>query len=97
MTAGTWVWEYRDARGLLQRGNMERFIDYGGTDVTYFFRRRHTGELDVVSGSRLREARRVFETDNIQPQDCCHDWISRVGPHDEDMTQCRHCGARAEE
>ena len=51
-------WEYRDATGTLRRGRFEGSSDRGGTDVTYFMR-RSTGELDLLSGQRLREARTV--------------------------------------
>ncbi|MHC2284412.1 hypothetical protein [Bradyrhizobium barranii] len=53
-------WEYQDAAGLPHVGYLERFSDHGGTDVTYWFRDRVTGELSLVSGSRLKAARRIW-------------------------------------
>jgi hypothetical protein len=51
------VWEYEDARGVTHRGYLERYNDFGGTDITYWFRDHATGALDGVSGDRLRRAR----------------------------------------
>jgi hypothetical protein len=50
------LWEYVDSAGVKRRGTVEKTSDKGGSDVTYFFR-RSTGELDVLSGSRLRQAK----------------------------------------
>lgn len=54
------LWEYEDARGMTQRGHFVHFTDHGGTDVTYFFRRCADGALDLVSGARLKAARRIW-------------------------------------
>ena len=56
------IWTYTDNTGVARRGVVERTIDRGGTDVTYYFRRlpdpdadtpngRTVGTLDVLSGS----------------------------------------------
>jgi hypothetical protein len=50
-------WAYQDAAGVDHIGYMERFNDYGGTDVTYWFRDRETGELSLCSGARLKAAK----------------------------------------
>lgn len=60
MHNGKPVWKYRDARGVEQTGTMERFSDFGGTDVTYWFRRISDNTLDLVSGQRLKEAERIW-------------------------------------
>jgi hypothetical protein len=49
-------WQYQDARGVTVEGVYEGHRDFGGTDVVYFMR-RDDGVLDVLSGSRLRDAR----------------------------------------
>lgn len=54
-------WEYEDAAGVPHVGYMQTFTDRGGTDVTYWFRDAVTGELSLVSGSRLKAARRIWE------------------------------------
>ena len=51
-------WSYKDARGVQVEGFMDGFSDRGGTDVTYFFI-RDNGKLDVVSGSRLKDAKNI--------------------------------------
>ena len=48
-------WRYEDARGVEQEGEFEQSFDYGGTDVTYKFR-RDDGGIDLVSGPRLKRA-----------------------------------------
>jgi hypothetical protein len=53
-------WEYETSAGVTVRGRVEKTSDRGGTDVTYFMRRT-TGELDVLSGSRLKAARIIRE------------------------------------
>jgi hypothetical protein len=50
------LWQYETVHGLAVRGHVEKTSDHGGTDVTYFMR-RETGEIDVLSGSRLKAAR----------------------------------------
>ncbi len=52
------IWTYKDGRGVQCEGAFESFHDHGGTDVTYFFIQKN-GKLDVVSGSRLKEAKHV--------------------------------------
>ena len=55
-------WEYYDSRNLKHYGTLEEVSDNGhGTDVSYFFKDESSGELSVVSGSRLKKARRVWE------------------------------------
>ena len=56
-------WEYPDGRGVMQTGTFIKFADHGGTDVTYFFKRDNTGEIDVVSGSRLAKSKRIWDND----------------------------------
>lgn len=51
-------WAYEDGRGAQREGAFQNFYDHGGTDVTYKFR-RDSGEIDMVSGSRLKKAKRV--------------------------------------
>ena len=64
------VWEYQDAVGVTRRGVMRGFSDRGGSDVRYRFHRldesgvpiRHDNggrTVDIVSGSKLKAARRV--------------------------------------
>jgi hypothetical protein len=50
-------WEYQDAIGRTHQGYMEKYTDFSGTDITYWFRDATTGELDLVSGSRLKAAK----------------------------------------
>lgn len=52
------TWEYETAIGIPVRGTLEKTSEGQGTDVTYFFR-RETGELDVISGSRLKKIKRI--------------------------------------
>jgi hypothetical protein len=51
------LWRYKDARGVEHEGRVERTVDKGGTDVTYYFRDKDTNELSLVSGSRLKDAK----------------------------------------
>lgn len=53
-------WSYVDARGVKKTGTLEKTSEGQGTDVTYFFR-GDDGKLDVVSGSRLKKAKRLNE------------------------------------
>ena len=46
-------WEYVDARGTMKDSS-----DKGGTDITYFMI-RDTGELDIVSGSRIKKMKGI--------------------------------------
>jgi hypothetical protein len=55
---GTW-WRYKDATGVEREGIFVHFTDFGGTDVTYYFRRADN-TLDLVSGSRLKAATRIW-------------------------------------
>jgi hypothetical protein len=61
-------WEYEDAAGVPHVGYMQTFTDRGGTDVTYWFRDHVTGELSLVSGSRLKAARRIWDHDDREAQ-----------------------------
>ena len=47
-------WHYLDNRGVPQEGTVEKTVDHGGSDVTYFFR-RDSGELDCLSGLRVKD------------------------------------------
>jgi hypothetical protein len=64
------VWEYKTAAGVLVRGIWLGYSDRGGTDITYRFHRLDQNnkpithdnggiELDLVSGSRLLQAKRI--------------------------------------
>lgn len=53
------IWHYPDSRGVWQTGQYEGHKDFGGTDVPYFFR-SDAGAFTVCSGSRLRQAHRVW-------------------------------------
>jgi hypothetical protein len=55
-------WEYIDNRGKKQTGDFVKFLDHGGTDVTYFFKNSKTGKVDVISGSRLKKAKPIKES-----------------------------------
>lgn len=57
-------WKYHDARGVEHTGYMEKYIDRGGTDHTAYMRHHETGELSLVSGSRLKNMKRTNE-DNV--------------------------------
>lgn len=50
------IWEYETSAGKIVRGHIEKVSDKGGTDVTYFMR-RESGELDVLSGARLKKSK----------------------------------------
>jgi len=52
-------WRYEDARGVPTEGEFQKSFDYGGTDVTYMFK-RDDGRIDMVSGSRLKKAQRIW-------------------------------------
>lgn len=54
-------WKYQDGRGVWQTGTFLRYSDFGGTDVIYHFKRDKTGEIDLVSGVKLKKARRIWE------------------------------------
>lgn len=64
------VWEYTCAQGVRRKGVMRGFSDRGGNDVSYRFHRLDDAGrpirydnggilLDVVSGPRLKAARRI--------------------------------------
>jgi len=52
-------WEYETAIGVPVRGTLDSVAEYQGGDVTYFFVREKTGQMDLVSGSQLKKARRI--------------------------------------
>ena len=54
-----WAWQYKDRAVVTRVGDLLKVSDLGGTDVTYFFTRLSDGVVDLVSGSRLRDARRI--------------------------------------
>ena len=51
-------WEYEDARGVKQKGKMEKYIERQGSDHTAFMKRQD-GTLDLVSGSRLKQMKKI--------------------------------------
>lgn len=51
-------WTYQDAAGRTHKGHVKDVFDRGGTDVTYAFVDKDTGEYSMVSGSRLKAAKR---------------------------------------
>lgn len=53
-------WEYTDARGVKKKGTFVKSISGQGTDVTYQFK-GDDGKTDMVSGSRLKQAKRLNE------------------------------------
>ena len=55
------IWTYQDSVGVQRTGYFEKSLDHGGTDITYFFRRVEDGQLDLVSGLRLRAAKRIWK------------------------------------
>ena len=48
-------WSYKVCDVQIE-GTFETYTDFGGTDVTYWFR-RDDGTLDLVSGQPLKDAR----------------------------------------
>lgn len=54
------LWQYKDATGVTREGRVIKTVDLGGTDVTYFFQRAD-GKIDVVSGSRLKQAKVLYK------------------------------------
>lgn len=60
------LWQYLDARGVEHVGHVHTTVDLGGTDVTYFFHDCETGELSLVSGSRLKNAERIWVACPVQ-------------------------------
>ena len=53
------LWKYEDARGVTHFGYMGKYLDRGGTDQTAFMYDRESGELSVVSGSRMMKMARA--------------------------------------
>lgn len=53
-TPGGPLWRYKDNLGIERTGRVVKTSDYGGTDVTYFFRRADSGQLDVLSGPYIK-------------------------------------------
>jgi hypothetical protein len=49
-------WTYQDSIGRTHVGYVEHVHDFGGTDITYRFRDSATGEVSMVSGTRLKNA-----------------------------------------
>jgi len=49
------LWRFEDSSGVWRTGKMDRFTDYGGTDVTYWFKDQD-GRIHLVSGARLKAA-----------------------------------------
>ena len=60
------LWRFEDAAGVWRTGKFDRFTDYGGTDVTYWFRDLDN-RLHLVSGSRLKAAYPI-------PEDAAEVW-----------------------
>jgi len=54
-------WQWEDAQGVTRQGYMEKVIDRGGNDVTYFMRHADTGALNVIRGS-LTKKMKIVET-----------------------------------
>lgn len=46
--------KYEDSTGKMHHGYMEQYLDHGGSDHTAFMRDHQTGDLHLVSGSRLK-------------------------------------------
>lgn len=72
-------WEYQDSRGVSQTGTVIKTVDKGGTDVTYMFKRDKTGETDVVSGSRLKKAKRIWKEGQEEATDVSRMVSTRTG------------------
>jgi hypothetical protein len=50
-------WKYKDATGVERTGHVKATREGQGSDVTYTFQRADGSGIDVVSGSRLKEAK----------------------------------------
>ena len=50
-------WLFRDYSGKMRVGTFQKFSDFGGTDVTYWFLDTTDGSTHLVSGQRLKEAK----------------------------------------
>ena len=55
------LWQYQDARGVEHIGHTAGSYDHGGTDVGLFLRDCETGEFTVLSGSRYKNATRLWQ------------------------------------
>lgn len=53
------LWEYEDGAGVKRQGYFIKSSEGQGSDITYFFKRKDGGNTDIVSGSRLKNARVV--------------------------------------
>lgn len=53
------LYQYRDGRGLLQVGALEKRIEGQGTDLVLAFRRA-SGILDLVGGSKAKQVERII-------------------------------------
>jgi hypothetical protein len=56
-------WKYQDSKGIDREGVFQSSHDFGGTDVTYIFK-RDDGAIDCVSGARLKKASRIWPKKN---------------------------------
>lgn len=60
-------WTYEDAAGVRREGVFRGYTDFGGTDVTYRFRRLDGSRtVDLVSGPRLKAAERLGAVPDIR-------------------------------
>jgi len=48
-------WKYTDNQGRKHLGHVQHVSDRGGTDVTYFFIDKNTGELSLLNGPRVKK------------------------------------------
>ena len=56
------LWEYVDATGVTRRGYYVKAVEFTGSDICYHFKREDSGALDIVSGPRLKQMRRLGVT-----------------------------------
>ena len=54
-------WRYEDRLGKEHKGFIRCINDFGGTDIAYTFEDSETGEVNVISGSLLKKARRIWD------------------------------------
>jgi hypothetical protein len=52
-------WQYEDGRGVVCTGTFLKHQEGQGSDVTYFFKNDKTGNVDAVSGSKLKKAKKL--------------------------------------
>lgn len=52
------MWQYEDAVGIIREGRYVGSYNGQGSDVAYIFQ-REDGKQDVVSGKRLKEAKKI--------------------------------------